>query len=381
MKVILQERLTNLIRRMEEQGVDLAVFGCGPGFQYLTGIDNGWRFRADSVRPGELLLVPMDDTPILIGANSGDVDGMSGIRRLHVDEGVDIGEVIGKAAAGLKRPPKRIAVADQPKVESWLAVSAAFPDSEYSSGDGLLQPLRLKKDEAEAGILKKAAFIVDEAVKGALPLIRSGLSMRELQLAIEFEGRRLGASGTSFDIVSGFIKSGGEPTGSIFGYGIDQGLEYGTTIFFDIGFVVDGYCSDWGRSLFFGNPGTDIANGYRSLQHAMVDTVASIRTGETRVCDMYPMLESRLDEAGYGDKIRARLPSKSVGHQIGIEVHESPWFEPHNEDVLQPGMVFCLEPKLWDDGNYYMRVEDMVLITPEGGEFLTNFDRELFCVE
>ncbi|MBT3275712.1 MAG: aminopeptidase P family protein, partial [Spirochaetales bacterium] len=171
-----------------------------------------------------------------------------------------------------------------------------------------------------------------------------------------------------------------EPTGSIFSYDIDQGLEPGTTIFFDIGFVVDGYCSDWGRSLYFGEPDKNLIEAYRSLQKAVIDAVGSIQAGKTRVCDMYTLIEDSLDGSGYGDYIRARLPSKNVGHQIGIEVHELPWLVPANEEIIRPGIVFCLEPKLWDDGNYYIRVEDMVYITEQGAETLTKFDRDLFCV-
>ena len=90
------------------------------------------------------------------------------------------------------------------------------------------------------------------------------------------------------------------------------------------------------------------------------------------------MIEVSLDASGYGEFIRARLTTKSVGHQIGIEVHEDPWLEPQNKELLVPGMVVCIEPKLWDDGRYYLRVEDMILITDDGAESLTNFDRDLF---
>jgi Xaa-Pro aminopeptidase len=204
--------------------------------------------------------------------------------------------------------------------------------------------------------------------------------MRELQLEIEMHGRRLGAVGTSFDIVSGFIKAGSGQTGSIFSQGLDDGLRTGTTIFLDIGFVVDGYCSDWGRTLYFGNPDDNHRSAYAALQRAVTGTIAAIEVGKTKVCDLYDMFEERLDEDGYGDYLRARLPSKFVGHQIGIVVHELPWLEPRNDETIVPGMVFAIEPKLWDDGVYYMRVEDMVLVTSDGAESITTFDRELFAL-
>jgi len=67
-----------------------------------------------------------------------------------------------------------------------------------------------------------------------------------------------------------------------------------------------------------------------------------------------------------------------VGHQIGVEVHEPPWLRPGNEHLLEAGMVMCLEPKLLNHGEYYLRVEDMVLVKRDKAEFLTNYDREQF---
>ena len=97
-----------------------------------------------------------------------------------------------------------------------------------------------------------------------------------------------------------------------------------------------------------------------------------------RVCDVFPIIEGFLDKDGYGDHLRARLSDGTVGHQIGVEVHENPWLKPDNMQELQEGMVMCLEPKLWKAGEYYLRVEDMVLIHKNRAEFLTNYDREQF---
>jgi Xaa-Pro aminopeptidase len=355
-------RIDRLKREMAKSDMDLAVYGCGPGYQYLTGTANGWRFRADTVSAAELLLVPLEHSPTLLSASDANSLGDT-LRNIAGDSDCS-----------------RIAVGDQPKPQAWAALYGAFPHATFIPGDQLLSPLRLIKDAHEIETLRKAAAMTDAAVQAALPAIREGISMRELQLEIEMHARRAGATGTSFDIVSGFIAPGSDSVGSIFSYTPDEGLRNGTTIFFDIGFVVDGYCSDWGRSVFFGTPDRVVAEAYRSLQKAVVDTVGAIEVGRTRVCDLYPLIESSLDASGYGDYIRARLPSKSVGHQIGMEVHENPWLEPRNDDLIQPGMVFCMEPKLWDDGRYYLRVEDMVLITEQGAEFLTTFDRELFSL-
>ena len=97
-----------------------------------------------------------------------------------------------------------------------------------------------------------------------------------------------------------------------------------------------------------------------------------------RICDLLPAVERRLDALGYGDRLRARLGGGVLGHGIGIEVHEHPWINPACTDPLAANMVFALEPKLWRPGEYYLRVEDVVLVGETRTEFLTRFDRDLF---
>jgi Xaa-Pro aminopeptidase len=145
-----------------------------------------------------------------------------------------------------------------------------------------------------------------------------------------------------------------------------------------VGFVLDGYCSDFGRSCYFGPAVTDVKEGYGALQQSVIETVDEMKEGSMCVCDVFPSLERTLDRLGYGDYLRARLPSKNLGHNIGTEVHEPPWLGPEYSEPLQKNMVVALEPKLWHAGEYYLRVEDMVLIGSKRSEFLTNFDRELF---
>jgi len=97
-----------------------------------------------------------------------------------------------------------------------------------------------------------------------------------------------------------------------------------------------------------------------------------------RIGDMPKIILAKLDELGYGDRFRARVPDGTLGHQIGVDLHENPWIKPDCDMKLLPGMVMCIEPKLWLPGEYYLRVEDMVLVTENGAESLTDFNRELF---
>jgi len=174
------------------------------------------------------------------------------------------------------------------------------------------------------------------------------------------------------------VKSGSKVSSNLVTVPLDEGLKPGTSIAFDNGFVLDGYCSDFGRSFYFGSASKEVKKGYQALQHAVVETVDKMKEGGMRVCEVFPSIEKSLDKSGFGNYLRARLLTKSVGHNIGVEVHEPPWLEPKYDDVLKSNMVMAVEPKLWHAGEYYLRVEDIVLIGKKKAEFLTNFDRALF---
>ncbi len=234
------------------------------------------------------------------------------------------------------------------------------------------------KTPDEIDRLRRVAKLTDEVFRTVIPQIREGVTQPQLEDEIRMEAMRRGAQGVSFPPAVIFTKTGSAPSTEAFTYPREDGLTPGTSIAFDIGFVMDGWCSDFGRSLYFGAAPDHIRGAYKALQQAVVDTVASMRAGIMRICDLYPAIERTLDSLGYGQYLRARLKDKVLGHAIGKTVHEEPWIKPDCELPLQAGMVFALEPKLWHSGQYYLRVEDMVLVGQKQAEFLTTADREIF---
>lgn len=375
-----ERRLTGLQGKMREKGVDLVVYGSCPNFQYLTGLPIEWRRGRDLVQHEDNVFVPREGEPIITltegSMGHAEASWIKDVRQ--AERGKDYEETLDEVASALGWEGGRVGVGENLWSFTWLGVARAFEGAKFRSGDELIDHLRMIKEPAEIELLRKVGRLTDEAMEKAISGIRDGVSMRELRLEIEMTGRKLGASDVSFASTAGFVKSGSEPNGRINNYEMDQPLEEGSVIYFDVGFVMDGYCSDWGRAVYWGTPDEDVKGAYGALQRSVVETVDKMSDGSMRVCDLFDSIEASLDRDGYGDYLRARLPQRSVGHQIGVEVHEPPWLKPGNEDTLQEGMVMCLEPKLWHDGEYYLRVEDMVLIHGDRAEFLTTFDRELF---
>jgi len=375
-----ERRLKGLQEMMEEKGVDLAVYGSCPNFQYLTGLPIEWRRGRDLVQPEENVFVPREGAPIITltegSMGHAETSWIKDVRQ--AERGKDYKETLDEVASALGWEGGRVGVGENLWSSTWLGVARAFEGAKFRRGDELMDHLRMIKEPAEIELLRKVGRLTDEAMEKVISGIKDGVTMRELRLEIEMTGRKLGASDVSFASTAGFVKSGSEPNGRINNNEMDQPLDEGSVIYFDVGFVMDGYCSDWGRAVYWGTPNEDVKEAYGALQRSVVETVDKMSEGSMRVCDLFDSIEASLDRDGYGDYLRARLPQRSVGHQIGVEVHEPPWLKPGNEDTLQEGMVMCLEPKLWRDGEYYLRVEDMVLIHGDRAEFLTTFDRELF---
>jgi Xaa-Pro dipeptidase len=377
-----RRRLTGLQAKMEEQGLDLVVYGGSPDLQYLTGVNLEWRRGRDLLFPQDNVFVPRSGEPVLTLSmeNGSNVQG-TWIKDVRVAEKAQpYGEMVKKVVSDLSIKPGRVAMGDYCWGSTSLDVAKACAGSRFRVGEGLLDHIRMIKEPEEVAKLKKAAEVTESVMSLISPRIVEGLTQRNLQIMMEMMGRGLGASDASFPPTGGYLKTGTIPSDDPFIYPKEAGLTRGTSIAFDFGLVVDGYCSDWGRSLYYGTPRQDILHAYQALQLSVVQTADAVGGEITRLCDFYPYIEKVLEKQGYGNFLRNRLKDGVVGHQIGVEVHEDPWLR---SDVLHPiaeGMVFCLEPKLWSKGEYYLRVEDMILIRNGKAEFLTNYSREQFQV-
>jgi len=358
------------------------VLGAGPDFQYLTGTSVEWRRGRDLTYPADSVFVPADGDPlILAGASSvGRAKGgwIEGVRGLGMFE--DPAPVVQQVVSELAAEPVKVGIGEYTWGSLILTLASACKGAKFSSAEGFMDELRMVKEKEEIDRLRKAAKLTENVMGRIIDQVEAGETMRGLGLKIETMGRMIGASDVSFLSTAGFCRSGAEPTDAVFNYGPEEPLEPGSSVAFDVGFVVNEYCSDWGRSFYLGEPEEHVSKAYAALQTAVVETLDAIGDVVLKTNEVFPSIEGVLDREGYGDYLRARLPNGMVGHQIGVEVHEDPWLKPESRVELVDGMVFCVEPKLWNRGEYYLRVEDMVLIKNGKAESLTVYDRERFTL-
>lgn len=248
--------------------------------------------------------------------------------------------------------------------------------------EDIFYDLRRIKDEKEIALMSKLGKFTDDAVMYVCKHLKPGMTMFEAERMIVDYGLQNGMADLSFPPTCGFKTRNTENAQSIELFENDRKLVGGTMIAFDIGYMDRGYCSDWGRTVYVGRAPELVKKGYEALQAGETYMLSKIVPGVTKFGELYGFICDKVEELGYYDYLRfKRDETGGNGHHIGSEVHELPFLVPGDDLVLEPGMIFCSEPKMFFKNEGYMRVEDMILVTEDGAEFLTNFPRDLFEIE
>lgn len=367
-------RRERLQQAMLANDFDGLIYGQGANVQYFTGVSFEWVREHEPEEPQCLLVLARGGSPRVVIVGEGTVTPSDSSLEVHsIQSQEELSSLLAEWLKGMRL------IGTSQRAAGYLneLITAALPAALSVIAESLGEEIRLVKDATEIARLREVAALTDQVMAKIVRDIRPGITQLELQQRIAEAGYRLGAQDISFPPAALYVKSGAEPTLDPFVYPKDQGLVAGTSIAFDFGFVLNGYCSDFGRSFYCGPAPEHISGAYHALQEAHCHLISNMKPG-LKISEMYSILIAKLDKLGYGDRLRARLPDGTLGHQIGVDLHENPWIRPTSEGVLKPGMVMCIEPKVWLPGEYYLRVEDMVLVTESGAESLTKFDRKLF---
>ncbi len=229
------------------------------------------------------------------------------------------------------------------------------------------------KNDWELSCIQKACEIAEDAFNALLPEIKEGMTETEVAALLEYNMRKRGAEGLSFETIVAFGAHAAVPhhvTG-------DTRLCFGDEVLIDFGCRVQGYCSDITRTFLFGDDGKHEAfkKAYACVLAAHEKAKAEIVAGMTGK-EADAIARDYLTEQGYG-----ALFTHSLGHGIGLNVHEAPYLSPKRECVLENGMVFSDEPGVYEAGKYGIRIEDTV--TLQDGKiksFMSKTDRTLIIL-
>lgn len=227
----------------------------------------------------------------------------------------------------------------------------------------LISQLRCKKDDEEIRNIKTACEITDKCFEFLLKYIKPGLTEKQIARKIE-EFYNENAEGVSFDT----IVASGENSSKPHAVPSDRKIRERDIITIDMGCKFNGYCSDMTRTIFVGSPTKEQKQIYDLVLKNQQRTLDDIRDG-ANIKTLVQAVESDFKINGY-DLIHA------LGHGVGLDIHEKPFFSTLNDSYLKEDMVITDEPGIYIAGNFGIRIEDTVLVTKQGALVLTESNKE-----
>lgn len=240
----------------------------------------------------------------------------------------------------------------------------------FLPAQNITRNLRRVKSPHEVEHIVCAQRIAEAALEETLKLIREGMTERQLAAELEYRMALKGSEGPAFDTICIF----GENTSLPHGVPGDRKLCRGDLITLDFGCRIKGYRSDMTRTLAFGEPDQEMRKVYNTVLKAQMAGIAAAREGVAG-CEVDAAARDIIAMEGYGLYF-----GHSLGHSVGLDIHEGPNLSPGEKGPLPAGAVVTCEPGIYLPGRFGVRIEDMLLITPEGCQNLTKAPRELLIL-
>ena len=246
----------------------------------------------------------------------------------------------------------------------------AFEFLEDGRLSGVIAGLRMQKSPEEIAAIKRAQAITEESYLEVLETLRPGRTEREIALDLEMRMRKRGGEAVAFD----FIVASGPGSAVPHWQPTDRPLARGDFVTMDIGIRVDGYCADMTRTVAIGSVTDEMRAVYDTVLQAQQAAFERIRPGI--ICkEVDHAARALIDRAGYPGCF-----GHSLGHSVGLEIHETPTFSPRCETILRPGMVLSVEPGIYLEGRFGVRIEDLIAVTETGFENLNRSDKGLLVL-
>jgi len=255
-------------------------------------------------------------------------------------------------------------------VREYERFQKGLPKCRFLPFSEALAKLRQTKDAQELAAMEAAQGIAERALEDILKEIRPGVTEKEIAARLQYLMLHYGASDMSFDpiVVSG-------PNGSLpHGVPSEKEIQAGEFVTMDFGCIYGGYCSDMTRTVAVGSVTEEMERVYSAVLAAQKAGIAAARAGVTgKAVDA--AARDVIREAGYGEYF-----THSFGHGVGVEIHEAPNAAASNDSPLPAGAVISAEPGIYIPGKLGVRIEDVILITPEGRRNLTKALKDLIVL-
>ena len=338
--------------KAKEKGADGALFTDGINRMYLTGFPS----TEGAVLSLEGETVLFLDMRYAVAAENNSLEGVKVVRS---ENGLTADVFAYAKARGVK---SLIIESTAVTLYELGRLKAVFEGMELIPVTNICGQSRQIKTAAEVACIKKAQFITDACFTHILGFIKRGMTEREVAAEMEYFMKKQGAEGLAFDIIAVSGKKSALPHG-VPG---DEVLEENAFFTMDFGARYGGYCSDMTRTVVLGKASDKMKDVYYTVLEAQRLGVKAVGNGVAcKAVDA--AAREYIKSKGYGAYF-----THSTGHSLGLEIHEAPSCSPKSEAVLKTGMLMTVEPGIYIEGSYGVRIEDTVLVTADGCEVLAS---------
>jgi len=347
-----QSRIAKLRDRLRQEKLDWMLIGSPENRRYLSGFTGSFGFLLISQQ--EALLATDFRYYRQVEEQAPDVS----LAKLEGASMKALASILQQKIADGSRLGFE---AEHLTVALYEQIRSTSEEAEWVPTQGLVEGLRAVKEPEELEAIRRAVALGDEALESVLPTMRPGMTEREVAWRLESYMREHGASKISFDTIVGSGPNGANPHATV----SERPLAVGEPIVIDMGCVLDGYCSDMTRTLVLGEPDGRFVELYDLVLRAQETAEQGIRAGMTGK-EADALARSVIANAGHGEHF-----GHSLGHGVGLEVHELPFVSARSEAPLAEGMVITVEPGVYIPGWGGIRIEDMAVVRTDGLEVLT----------
>ncbi len=380
-----KSRIKKLVRKMNEFNLDAAFIKMSSDLQYFTGVLRQPHNPTDDNKHGDAIygaIFTKEEKVIFITPRMGasgyvkkQSEGKPWISEIRViDESDELVPFLADLLNSIDNL-KALGVSKKLWLEGLDLFKQAKPDLKIKSIANIVEPMRAVKDESEIAIMKEAGSITDKIYSEVIKRIRLGMTEFDIEREIDYQMIKHGASWNSFHTE---VKVEGKSVRKVkYSNGITgaNAVVPGAVIAFDFGIIYKGYVSDFGRTLFFGNPKKEYIEYHKAVMKSQEVAIKAMKSGQITAAELNKIARGVLDELNYGKYFTHRL-----GHGIGIDVHEPPFLYELDNTVLKKGMCFTIEPSIRVKDDVMVRVEDVVLVGDEKGECFSKFSKDLIVI-
>jgi Xaa-Pro dipeptidase len=375
-------RIAEARTRMEALGIEALYLSPGANAYYLTG----WKRRAPTygniVRNGgwvEGVVLGLKRGPIFTVPRMIKDFWLIQIPDMDVRVLPDLGDpahFLQDLFAELGIGKSAVAVENRASAELIVGIQQALPGASLRLASEVLAEMRMHKSEEELDLMRQAGRIVEDTMDEIRRFLQPSSGQTELDVAWEIDRLMVKQGATWPSFTTNVWQMGPSEQRTVAQKASSRSLEYGNALLFDFGSVLDEYCYDFGRTVFLGEPPEEYRRVYELVMRSQKAGIDALQSGRRTAEEVDALARAVIIDAGYGDYFTHRL-----GHGIGLDVHEPPFLDKGDARLLEDGMCFTVEPSVFMPGNLGARTEDVIVVGPEGGEPLTDYDRGLLVIE